>query len=95
MVEPPNLEQLRESVRRMGPNWVDTDPNFKASWWSIPDRDFQPFADAARFLLSLADSGGRLVVEAPCEHGDDWLTCDTEDCPGGSRSVVWPTDKEE
>ena len=51
--------------------------------------------DTARFLLSLVDEGGRLVVEAPCEHGDDWLTCDTEDCPGGSRSVVWPTDKEE
>lgn len=69
MVVPPDLEQLRESVRRMGPNWVDTDPNFKASWWSIPDRDFQPFADAARFLLSVVESGGRLVVEQPCEHG--------------------------
>lgn len=50
---------------------------------------------AARFLLSLAESGGRLVAEQPCEHGDDWLTCDAEDCPGGFRTRVWPTDKEE
>lgn len=105
MVEPPNIEQLRESVRRMGPNWVDTDPNFKASWWSIPDRDFQSFADAARFLLSLLDEGGRLVVEQPCEHGEleEHSTCGRGEphdpdnfscvCPGGSRRVVWPKEE--
>jgi hypothetical protein len=91
MAEPPNLEQLREAVRRMGPSWVETDPNFEVSWWSIPDRDFQPFADAARFLLSVVESGGRLAVETPCGHGvfnPHW-------CGGSSRKVVWPTEEEE
>lgn len=31
-----------------------------------------------------------LWLEKPCEHGDDWLTCDTEDCPGGSRVRLDP-----
>ena len=31
-----------------------------------------------------------LWLHKPCEHGDDWLTCDTEDCPGGSRVRLDP-----
>lgn len=54
MVVPPDLGRLREAMRRMGPSWVETDPNFEVSWWSIPDRDFQSFADA--------------VVETPKEN---------------------------
>jgi len=86
--EPPNIDQLRESVSRMGPHWVETDPNFEVSWWSIPDRDFQVFADAARFLLSLVGEGGRVVVETPCEHGVvhddcDQLVCGHELCSDG------------
>ena len=105
MAEPPNLEQLRESVRRMGPNWVETDPNFEVSWWSIPDRDFQPFADAARFLLSVLDEGASLVVEKRCDmHGTivhKWHPSAekraeyAQGCPGGYRKVVWPTEEEE
>ena len=99
MADMPDLEQLRESVwRLMGPSWVETDPNFVVSWWSIPDRDFQPFADAARFLLSVVESGGRLVVEQPCGHGVFNPHYDGGSglgCGGSSRRVVWPTDKEE
>lgn len=32
--------------------------------------------DTARFLLSLVDEGGRLVVEVPCEHGVVHDDCD-------------------
>lgn len=49
--------------------------------------------DAARFLLSLLDEGGRLVVETPCEHGVFNPHYDGGSglgCPGGSRRVVWP-----
>ena len=73
---------------------------------SLHDTDFgalDTILDAARFLLSLLDEGGRLVVETPCPDGlmerhptrrlstgvgiGGW-------CPGGSRTVVWHTDKE-
>ena len=60
--------------------------------------------DTARFLLSLVDEGGRLVVEQPCEHGfvgshwqDDPKPDDPKNqfhCPGGSRRVVWPEGEE-
>lgn len=80
-----DLEQLRAAMDYGWKDWHAGE--------SLHDTDIgalDTILDAARFLLSLADSGGRLVVETPCEHGDDWLTCDTEDCPGGSRRVVWP-----
>lgn len=57
-----------------------------------------PMQDAASFLLSLLDEGGRLVVEQPCEHGD-WAKwphyTDEGECPGGSRMQVWPAGREE
>lgn len=86
MPDMPDLDRLREAVGTVAAH-VDSGDHV----WT----EAVVMAEALAPLLSLAGSGGRLVVETPCEHGDDWLTCDTEDCPGGSRSVVWPTDKEE
>lgn len=55
---------------------------------------------AARFLLSVLDEGGRLERVVLCEHGFDEshrVFTDArgmERCAKGSRTVVWPTDKE-
>jgi len=52
--------------------------------------------DAARFLLSVLDEGGRLVVEAPCEHGVFNPHYDGGSglgCGGRSRRVVWPEEE--
>lgn len=118
MVVPPDLDRLRKVVSRF----------LVASSLKRSDQPYTPYVkilgpsvddvavvlDAARFLLSLVDEGGRLVVEAPCEHGVfhdscDQLVCGHDHlltdgwypdaraecwCPGGSRRVVWPTDKE-
>jgi hypothetical protein len=63
-----------------------------------PPNLFQSFADAARFILSLAESGGRLVVVTPCEHGVFNPHYDGGSglgCPGSSRKVVWPEEEGE
>ena len=85
MVVPPDLDRLREAVGTVAAH-VDSGDHV----WT----EAVVMAEALAPLLSVVESGGRLVVERDCEHGDDWLTCDTEDCPGGSRMQVWP-DKEE
>ena len=84
---PPDLDRLRAWA-----DWNDQDPYSTGG----------PAEEAARFLLSLLDEGGRLVVEQPCEHGNhdahpfpDKRIGDFPYCPGGSRKVVWSADKEE
>ena len=91
MAVPPNIEQLREARSQVGG---------RAGNSCLCGAHFlvrQEVVEAADFLLSVLDEGGRLVAEAPCEHGD-WAKwphyTDEGECPGGSRRVVWPTDKE-
>ena len=81
---PPDLDRLRAWAE-----WNDQDPYSTGG----------PAEEAARFLLSAAKSGGRLVAEQPCEHGAAVRHRISEAlphvmCPGGSRMQVWP-DKEE
>lgn len=83
MVVPPDLDRLREARAQVG------GPTGK-SWGGDHFLVRQEMVEAIDFLLSVLDEGGRLVVEQPCEHGNDWLACDTEDCPAGSYVVVWP-----
>jgi hypothetical protein len=62
-----------------------------------PDLE-QLISDTLDWLLSLAESGSRLVVVQPCEHGVFNPHYDGGSglgCPGGSGSVVWPTEEEE
>lgn len=76
-IDPPDLEQLRAWVEE----WRENDPyEIEAT-------------RAARFLLSLVDGGGRLIVETPCtEHklmlphgvGLDGF------CGGGWWARLWP-----
>jgi hypothetical protein len=80
MAVPPDLDRLRA--------YVKGEPGSEAGGYL-----------AARFLLSVLDEGGKLVVETPCEHGSAVRHRISKAlphvmCPGGSRSVVWPTDKE-
>ena len=55
-----------------------------------------PMQDAASFLLSLVDEGGRLERVVLCEHGFDEshrVFTDArgmERCAKGSRTVAWP-----
>ena len=93
MVVPPDLDRLREAVGTVAAH-VDSGDHV----WT----EAVVMAEALAPLLSLAGSGGRLVVEQPCEHGNhdahpfpDKRIGDFPYCPGGSRRVVWPTDKEE
>ena len=86
-----DLKQLRAA---MGYGWKD--------WHygdSLHDADIgalDTILDAARFLLSLADEGGRLERVVLCEHGFDEshrVFTDArgmERCAKGSRTVVWP-----
>jgi hypothetical protein len=90
----PDLELLRAAMDYGWKDWHYGD--------SLHDTDIgalDTILDAARFLLSVLDEGGRLVAEAPCEHGSAVRHRISEAlphvmCPGGSRLVVWPTDKE-
>jgi hypothetical protein len=97
MAEPPNIEQLREARSQVGG---------RAGNSCLCGAHFlvrQEVVEAADFLLSVLDEGGRLVVEQPCEHGSAVRHRISKAlppsgpvmCPGGSRRVVWPTDKEE
>ena len=86
MPDMPNLEQLREARA-----WWDDAPE-DATYIPeyVPEYD-DAISDALDWLLSLADSGGRLVVETPCGHGvfnPHW-------CGGSSRKVVWPEEEGE
>lgn len=102
MSEFPNIEKLREAVSSEGRVVDHLCDSFSNHTWvrlNLVSPIRRAFG-AARFLLSLLDEGGRLVVEQPCEHGDwdEWPHyTDEGECPGGggSRKVVWPTDKEE
>jgi hypothetical protein len=114
----PDLDRLEKVVNRflVASSLIRSDqpdtPYVKIMGPSVDDVAF--VLDAARFLLSLAGSGGRLVVEQPCSHGfvrshlkELCLELDHSglsgraahhpqcSCPGGTRTVVWPTDKEE
>jgi hypothetical protein len=93
MADMPDLDRLREAQGK--PIWPRYPSEGERRW-------LMAHVDALDFLLSLADSGGRLVVEQPCEHGaldaHVWFTPKNRlarECPGGSRRQVWPTDKEE
>jgi hypothetical protein len=93
MAVPPNIEQLREARA-----WWDDAPE-DATYIPeyIPEYD-DAISDAIDWLLSLAESGGRLVVEQPCEHGVvhddcDQLVCGHELCGDGwyidARPECW------
>src|SRR5690606_16443397 len=107
---PPDLDRLRESRQRPFPivemfglsnPMYRVDSPDEAEGWAMDDADYRAWADAIDFLLSLADSGGRLERVVLCEHGFDEshrVFTDArgmERCAKGSRMVVWPTDKEE
>ena len=72
MSEFPNIEKLREAVSSEGRVVDQLCDSFSNHTWVRLNlvnpirRAFGP----ARFLLSLLDEGGRLVVEAPCGHGE-------------------------
>lgn len=102
MAKPPNLEQLRELY-----STVVNAPLYDLGW-QVTANETYLVCEVLDWLLSLAESGGRLVVEQPCQHGNlvEHTTCGRDDephdpdnfacvCRGGSRKVVWPTDKEE
>ena len=70
-----DLELLRAAMDYGWKDWHYGDP--------LHDTDIgalDTILDAARFLLSVLDEGGRLVVEAPCEHGVFHDSCDQLVC---------------
>lgn len=72
MSEFPNIEKLREAVSSEGRVVDHLCDSFSNHTWvrlNLVNPIRRAFG-AARFLLSLLDEGGRLVVEAPCEHGE-------------------------
>jgi hypothetical protein len=91
-----DLEQLRTAMDYGWKDWHYGD--------SLHDTDLgalDTILGAARWLLSLAESGSRLVAEAPCEHGihdahpfPDKRIGDFPYCPGGSRRRVFPKEGE-
>ena len=90
MVVPPDLDRLRKAVGTVAAH-VDSGDHV----WT----EAVVMAEALAPLLSLAESGSRLVVEQPCEHGSAVRHRISKAlphvmCPGGSRKVVWPSDKE-
>lgn len=112
MVVPPDLDRLRKVVSRflVASSLKRSDqrhtPYVKIMGPSVDDVAY--VLDAARFLLSLLDEGGRLIVETHCEHGEleEHYLCDSDMtlhdartftcvCPGGSRMQVWPAGREE
>lgn len=62
MAEPPNLEQLREARSQVGERAGN-------SWRGAHFLVRQEVVEAADFLLSVLDDGGKLVVERDCPHG--------------------------
>ena len=102
MSEFPNIEKLREAVSSEGRVVDHLCDSFSNHTWvrlNLVNPIRRAFG-AARFLLSLLDEGGRLVVEAPCEHGIHDVhpfpgkrIGDLPYCPGGSRRVVWPKEE--
>lgn len=88
MPDMPDLDRLREAVGTVAAH-VDSGDHV----WT----EAVVMAEALAPLLSLAGSGGRLVVEQPCEHGVFNPHYDGGSglgCPGGSRKVVWPEEEE-
>jgi hypothetical protein len=89
MVDMPDLDRLRKAVGTVAAH-VDSGDHV----WT----EAVVMAEALGPLLSLAESGGRLVVEQPCEHGDwdEWPHYTDEGrCSGASRHVVWPQKEDE
>jgi len=84
---PLDIDRLREAQGK--PIWPRYPSEAERRW-------LMAHVDALDFLLSLAESGGRLAVEAPCEHGSFNPHYDGGSglgCGGSSRTVVWPTEE--
>jgi hypothetical protein len=94
MVVPPDLEQLREARSQVGERAGN-------SWRGAHFLVRQEVVEAADFLLSVLDEGGRLERVVLCEHGFDEshrVFTDArgmERCAKGSRTVVWPPKEDE
>lgn len=71
MSEFPSIEKLREAVSSEGRVVDQLCDSFSNHTWVRLNlvNPIRLAFSAARFLLSVVESGGRLVVEAPCEHG--------------------------